>query len=412
MSNARLTLALGLAVALAAHGSIITAQQAASFAAIVVLRDQPGVFGAFQGAYRADDRAQANPAAWDYLDRGVAGFVQQLERTHGFRADHVYSAALRGFAGRLTASQLVALQSDPMVAYVEADGAMSIVQRGAASGKGGGGTTEPPQVMPWGIARIGAQYKSPVTTVHAYIIDTGIDTQHKDLRVINHVNFAGGPNKDCNGHGTHVAGTVAAVDNSIGVVGVASSAPLTGVKVLGCGGSGTTSGVIKGIDWVTGAAILPAVANMSLGGGVSASLDAAVVNSAAAGVFYSIAAGNSGADACNSSPARAGTTNGVMTTAATDAQDREASFSNFGSCVDVWAPGVSILSTKSGGGTTTLSGTSMAAPHVGGTGARYLGLVPGATAAEVEASLTYWAQSTGTLSKDGRSIKLVNASAF
>jgi serine protease len=209
-----------------------------------------------------------------------------------------------------------------------------------------------------------------------------------------------------------VAGTVAAKDNTINVVGVAPGAPLTGVKVLGCGGSGTTSGVIKGVDWVTVNAVKPAIANMSLGGGASDSLDSAVTKSADSGVFYSIAAGNSGANACNYSPARAGTHDGVMTTAATNSSDQEASWSNYGPCVDVWAPGVSILSTKKGGGTTTMSGTSMAAPHVGGTGALYLSLNTGASAATAESQLKTDAVSTGTTSKDGRAITLIYAGKY
>jgi subtilisin family serine protease len=205
---------------------------------------------------------------------------------------------------------------------------------------------------------------------------------------------------------------VAAEDNTQDVVGAAPGAPLTGVKVLGCGGSGTTSGVIKGIDWVTANAVKPAIANMSLGGGASTSLDTAVKNSADSGVFYSIAAGNSGANACNYSPARAGTHNGVMTTAATDSSNKEASWSNFGSCVDIWAPGVSILSTRKGGGTTTMSGTSMAAPHVGGTGALYLSSVS-ASPADVENRLKLDAESSmGTKSKDGRTITLIDAGAY
>jgi subtilisin family serine protease len=381
-----------------------SAQQSSATLPVIVVFDDNTPFHNFQAFYRADDRARANPAAWGYLDPGVAGAVQAIEASHGFRADHVYSTALRGFAARLTARQIDTLENEPMVAYVEADGTM----------------TANAQTLPWGINRIDADISSTfagngsgaVSNVNAYIIDTGIDTAHADLSVVKHVNFAGGPNKDCHGHGTHVAGTVAAKDNTSDVVGASPGAPLTGVKVLGCGGSGTTSGVIKGIDWVTANAKKPAIANMSLGGGASDSLDTAVKKSADSGVFYSIAAGNSGANACNYSPARAGTHNGVMTTAATNSSDQEASWSNYGDCVDIWAPGVSILSTRKGGGTTTMSGTSMAAPHVGGTGALYLSSHTGDSAATVESGLKADAVSTGTTSKDGRAITLINAGGY
>jgi subtilisin family serine protease len=182
--------------------------------------------------------------------------------------------------------------------------------------------------------------------------------------------------------------------------------------VLGCNGSGSTSGVIAGIDWVTANAVKPAIANMSLGGSVSAALDAAVVNSAASGVLYVVAAGNEGEDACNHSPARAGTNDGVITTAATASNDTEPSWSNYGSCVDLWAPGAAILSTKKGGGTTTLSGTSMASPHTAGTGARYLALWPGTLPGDVEQALKASVLPTTRLSKDGRPIVIVNAGPY
>jgi subtilisin family serine protease len=380
-------------------------RSAATFPAIVVFSDAASL-DRFGAQYRADERARENPSAWDYLDRGVGGAVQNLEQRLGFRADHVYSATIRGFAARLTLAQMQALEGDPLVAYIEADGVMTTVA----------------QTLPWGIDRIDADISSTkagdgqdaISNVNVYIIDTGADAAHADLNVVAHVNFAGGPNRDCHGHGTHVAGTVAARDNTIDVVGAAPGAPITGVKVLGCGGSGSTSGVIKGVDWVTANAKKPAIANMSLGGGVSTSLDNAVTKSADSGVFYSIAAGNSGADACNYSPARAGTHNGVATVAATDINNQEASWSNYGSCVDIWAPGVSILSTKRGGGTTTMSGTSMAAPHVGGTGALLLSLSTSAgfSPAQVEGQLKTDSVSTGTSSKDGRAIKLVYAGTY
>ncbi|MBI3047226.1 MAG: S8 family serine peptidase [Acidobacteria bacterium] len=292
--------------------AIASAQQPPAGPMIVVF-DEDASFEDFRVVYSPDDRAAANPPAWNYLDPGVAGAVQVLERTHGFRADHVYSATIRGFAARLTTVQIAALQNDPRVSYIETDGTMRIVA----------------QTLPWGIDRIDADVSSTaagdgsgaITNVNAYIIDTGVDAKHQDLYVVGHVNFANGPNRDCHGHGTHVAGTVAARDNTVDVVGAAPGAPLTGVKVLGCGGTGSTSGVIKGIDWVTANAKKPAIANMSLGGGASQALDDAVRKSADSGVFYSIAAGNDGADACNYSPARAGTHGGVLTTAATDKDD-------------------------------------------------------------------------------------------
>ncbi|MGH9673620.1 MAG: S8 family peptidase [Bryobacteraceae bacterium] len=377
--------------------------QPGTFPVVVVFED--GVrFQDFGPRFAADGRAAADPDAWGYLNRGVAGAVQYLEQRGGFRAVHVFSHSIRGFSALLTSRQIQQLESDTLVKYVEPDGVASIVA----------------QTLPWGIDRIDADISSTragngagaITNVNVYVIDTGIDAGHADLNVVRHVNFASGPNRDCNGHGTHVAGTVAARDNTREVVGVAPGAPLTGVKVLGCGGMGSYSNVIKGIDWVTANAQRPAIANMSLGGGVSKAVDDAVKASADSGVFYSIAAGNSGADACTSSPARAGTHNGVMTVAATGQNDQEASWSNFGSCVDIWAPGVGILSTRNGGGTTTLSGTSMAAPHVGGTGALHLSSNTGKTAAQVEAQLKLNAVSTGTNSKDGGAIKLVYAGGY
>lgn len=330
--------------------------------------------------------------------------ANDISRRNNAEVGFVYGRAIKGFSATIPNSRVDEVRADGRVDYVERDGTMKTVA----------------QTLPWGIDRIDADVSSTragdgsgtVGNVNAYIIDTGIDSAHADLNVVNQVNFAGGPDKDCNGHGTHVAGTVAAKDNTADVVGAAPGAPLTGVKVLGCSGSGSYSGVIKGIDWVTANAKKPAIANMSLGGSVSQAVDDAVKGSASSGVFYSIAAGNDGADACNSSPARAGTSGGVVTTAATDSANKEASFSNYGSCVDIWAPGVNILSTKKGGGTTTLSGTSMAAPHVGGTGALYLSTHTAASPATVESALKAAAKTPGTTSKDGRVISLLYAGSF
>jgi subtilisin family serine protease len=326
---------------------------------------------------------------------------------HGAEVLYTYQYALEGYAARIPERRLEEVRNDPQVAYVEPDQTAEIAA----------------QTLPWGINRVDADISSTkagngsgyISNVNAYIIDTGIDRTHPDLYHGTHVNFTGdGRNRDCNGHGTHVAGTVAARDNTRDVVGVAPGTPLTGVKVLGCNGVGATSGVIKGVDWVTANAWKPAIANMSLAGGASDALDTAVKNSAASGVFYSLAAGNQGADACSYSPARvgAGTNNGIVTTAATTSSDAERSSSNYGACVDVWAPGASVLSTRMGGGTTTMSGTSMAAPHVGGGAALYLSSHTSASPSEAEGALTSGVASLATLSKDGRSILLERVSGF
>lgn len=233
----------------------------------------------------------------------------------------------------------------------------------------------------WGLDRIDT--KAPTTPlrdgnynyvatgsgVTAYVIDTGILLSHPEFegRAKFGINTAGGKNDDCNGHGTHVAGTIGGR-----VYGVAKKVNLVAVKVLNCRGSGTNSGVIAGVDWVaTNAAgkASKSVANMSLGGGVSSALDTAVTNLVGSGVTVVVAAGNSSADACNSSPARVPT---AITVAASDINDSFATFSNRGPCVDIIAPGVSIKSSWINSSTNTISGTSMASPHVAGAVARYL----------------------------------------
>ncbi len=338
-------------------------------------------------------------------DNADSGEVADQHRgRYGAQLKHVYRHALKGYAATIPNDRVDKVRGDSRVDYVERDGTVRAVA----------------QTLPWGIDHIDADASSTkagdgtgaVTNVNAYVIDSGIDQKHTDLNVVGHVNFAGGRNTDCHGHGTHVAGSVAARDNTSDVVGVAPGAPLTGVKVLGCNGSGSYSGVIKGVDWVTANAKKPAVANMSLGGGVSQAVDDAVKRSADSGVFYSLAAGNDGANACNYSPARAGTHNGVATTAATDSTDKETSWSNYGLCVDIWAPGASILSTKRGGGTTTMSGTSMASPHTGGGGALYLSTHTGDSPATVESALKSEAKLTTNTSKDLRLITRLYVGLF
>jgi len=197
------------------------------------------------------------------------------------------------------------------------------------------------------------------------VIDTGIATAHADFggRAQNVYDAFGGNGQDCNGHGTHVAGTVGGA-----TYGIAKASSLRGVRVLDCSGSGSTSGIIAGIDWVRANHIKPAVANMSLGGGYSSALNAATDNLSGAGVFVAVAAGNENQNACNVSPASAAAPTVV---AASDKTDTRATFSNFGSCVEVYAPGVNVTSTWLSGGTNTISGTSMASPHVAGVAALY-----------------------------------------
>ena len=199
-------------------------------------------------------------------------------RRLGLEVKQTYRHALKGYATRIPAERLDDVRVDPSVAFVEPDKVVKATK----------------QTVPYRINLLDVDTSSTkagdgvgdVPNVNAYVVDTGIDQNHPDLNVVEHINFAGGRNRDCNGHGTHVAGTVAARDNTSAVVGVAPGAPLTGVKVLGCNGSGTTSGVIKGVDWVTANAKKPAIANMSLGGGASGALDMAVRRSADSGVFY------------------------------------------------------------------------------------------------------------------------------
>jgi aqualysin 1 len=328
---------------------------------------------------------------------------------YGAQVDEVWGQALHGYAAVIPNDRVKELKGDANVSYVEADGEASITA----------------QTVPWGIDRVDADVSptalagngsGAVTNVSVYVIDTGVDRSHPDLNVVNFVNFAKGGNKDtdCNGHGTHVAGTIAAKDDAQGVVGVAPGAPIYAVKVLKCNGSGQWSWIISGINWVTANHGANAVANMSLGGGASQAVDDAVRNSVASGVFYAVSAGNSGADACSQSPARAGagSNNGIATVAATDSANNEASWSNYGPCVDIWAPGVGVLSTWAGGGYNTISGTSMASPHVTGGGALYRSGHGTATVSNVEKALKDAAGTPGTTSKGGGPIKLENVGSF
>ncbi|QFZ23450.1 S8 family peptidase [Saccharothrix syringae] len=308
--------------------------------------------------------------------------VSALSDKYQAKVKHTYTHALHGFSATMTEAQARKLAADPSVSYVQQDGEVTI-----------SGTQAP--TPSWGLDRIDQAalpldnsytYPNEGEGVTAYIIDTGIRFTHSDFggRATSGRDTVDNDNDatDCNGHGTHVSGTVAGTS-----YGVAKKAKLVGVRVLNCSGSGTYAGVIAGIDWVTANAIKPAVANMSLGGGADATVDQAVRNSIAAGVTYAIAAGNSnGADACNYSPAR---TAEAITVGSTTNTDARSSFSNIGTCVDIFAPGSSITSAwyTNDTATNTISGTSMATPHVAGAAAVYLAANPTSTPQQVRDAL-------------------------
>ena len=345
MRHVRNALLTGSVLALAAcandQGSPVAAPQEAA----APLRSAAGG-RAIEGSYIVVLREGADP-------RSVAAVA-------GVEPSYVYTAAVNGFAASLNHGQLNALRHNPNVDYVEEDQQYDAVatQSGAT----------------WGIDRIDQRsrplsgtynYTSTASSVYAYIIDTGIYASHANFggRASNVYDALGGNGTDCNGHGTHVAGTVGS-----STYGVAKAVRLRGLRVLNCSGSGATSGIISAIDWVRVNRVNPAVANLSLGGGYSSTLNTAITNLSNSGVFVAVAAGNENQAACNVSPASAAA---ATTVAASTSSDARASYSNYGSCVDIYAPGSSITSTWLNGGTNTISGTSMASPHVAGVGALY-----------------------------------------
>ncbi|MFC4639477.1 S8 family peptidase [Deinococcus hohokamensis] len=367
---------LGLTVLLAACGS----QQAtapAQGAAPTTARTQPGqapLLGtanpeAIPGQYIVvfSEGAQGS----DLTAQDAAGLIRSLKLDpQGVTIQHIYGQALQGFAGKLSAQNLATLRADPRVKYIEQDGVMraTATQTGAT----------------WGLDRIDQRdlpmdgnytYNTTASGIKAYIIDTGINTAHTNFggRAVWGTNTTGdGNNSDCQGHGTHVAGTVGS-----NTWGVAKGVSLIAVKVLGCDGSGTNSGVIAGVNWaVSNKGTSKATANMSLGGGFSQAVNDAVNSAANQNLVMVVAAGNENQNACNVSPASAANAITVGSTTRTDARS---SFSNYGTCVDIFAPGSDITSTWIGSttATNTISGTSMATPHV--VGAAALALANGAT---------------------------------
>jgi subtilisin len=361
-------------------------------------------------------------------DGVVAGRAAPAQaRAYGLQLQHVYGHALNGYAAVMSARAAKALAGDASVRSVVADRAVSIDV----------------QTLPTGINRIDGELSSAVSgngsgsvNVDVAVIDTGIDLTHPDLNVVGGVNCSNGPSyKDGNGHGSHVAGTIGARDDGNGVVGVAPGARLWAVRVLNNAGSGSWASVICGVDWVTANAGIIEVANMSLGGTgddtggcKDGGLHEAICKSVRAGVTYAVAAGNSADDAANHVPAAYDEVitvsaladfnglpgGGAAATCRTDVDDTLADFSNFGADIDLIAPGVCIYSTWKRGGYNTISGTSMATPHVAGAAALYKSTNTGASPAQVKTAL----QSAGNLNwndaddPDPTKEVLVNVDAF
>jgi len=311
----------------------------------------------------------------------VAAVASSMSRSYNARVTYTYSHVLRGFVVEADKRALLKLLSDSRVAYVEENGIVSISQASQNNAT-------------WGLDRVDQTdrplngtyiYDTTASNVYTYVIDTGVRPSHNDFggRVISGytaINDGRGSN-DCNGHGTHVAGTVAG-----NTWGVAKAATIVPIRVLGCNGSGSNAGVIAGMDWVTANHIKPAVANMSLGGGASTTTDNAVSRMRNAGVTVVVAAGNENQSACNVSPGRSSS---AITVGSTTSSDARSGFSNWGSCVDIMAPGSSITAPwyTSNSATNTISGTSMASPHVAGIAALYLADNPSASPSQVETAI-------------------------
>ncbi|MDI6102536.1 S8 family peptidase [Actinoplanes sp. NEAU-A12] len=348
------------------------------FALAVVATGTPAAAAPATGQIRLAGTANAIPGSYIVVLKSGAQEAG-VTKSYGGAVQRSFGTALNGYEATLTEAQAKRLAANSKIAYVEQNQVVSLnaTQTNA----------------PWGLDRIDQRarplsttFTYPVTAsnVTAYIIDTGIRYTHSQFggRATAGYDAVGSGAVDCNGHGTHVAGTVGG-----STYGVAKAVRLVGVRVLNCSGSGTTAGVVAGVNWVTQNAVKPAVANMSLGGGASSTIDTAVRNSIASGVTYAIAAGNSNANACNASPARVPT---AITVGATTSTDARASYSNYGTCLDIFAPGSSILSAwyNSNTATNTISGTSMAAPHVAGAAALVLSRNTGYTPAQVASALT------------------------
>ncbi|MEV6300632.1 S8 family peptidase [Actinoplanes sp. NPDC051861] len=376
-------------MAIRRHGRILAAGLFA-LATAVVATGTPAAAAPATGEIRLAGSADAIPGSYIVVLKSGAQQTK-LSKAYGASVKRSFGKALNGFEATMSETQAKRLAANSEVAYVEQNQEVTLAATQSNA--------------TWGLDRIDQRnrplsttYTYPVTAsnVTAYIIDTGILYSHSQFggRATAGYDAVGSGAVDCNGHGTHVAGTVGG-----STYGVAKAVRLVGVRVLSCSGSGTTAGVIAGVNWVTQNAVKPAVANMSLGGGASTALDNAVANSIASGVTYAVAAGNSNTNASSSSPARLAAAITVGSTTSTDARS---SFSNYGSILDIFAPGSSITSAwyTSSSATNTISGTSMASPHVAGAAALVLSRNPSYTPAQVRDSLVNNA-TTGVVTSPG-----------
>jgi subtilisin family serine protease len=372
MRAVRNVMFLGSALALAACGGEMDMNTEAELGqtGAPLMQAAPGL--RIEGAYivKVRDGADARAVA------AVAGVSPR----------HEYSI-INGFAASLNKGQLTALRQNADVEYIEED---AVVTADATQ-----------YSATWGIDRIDQRalplsgsytYTATAGAVRSYIIDTGLQTNHSEFgtRASNVYDAFGGSGADCQGHGTHVGGTVGGT-----TYGVAKATLLRGVRVLDCAGSGSNSGVIAGMDWVRTNHVKPAIANMSLGGGYSSTVNTSANNLAAAGVFLAVAAGNNSADACNYSPASAAS---ATTVGSTTSGDGRSSFSNYGTCVDIYAPGSNITAAALNGTSTTMSGTSMASPHVAGVGALYKATYGDAS----QSTIDTWLKNNGTALSFGK----------